>query len=536
LTTYEPGGPWSKIDRDLSDLGPVHISNIHVLANLEPWRYGSPEFIQKAVNAMHVSKGANGLHLYPQASFWDYPYTADKLANGSRLKQIDRDWIWYQAWSRYAWNCHRAPKDEVGYWNQQLGDFYGISNSEAGKIKEAYDQSGEIAPKLLRRFGITEGNRQTLLLGMFMSQLVNPYKYKIYPGFYESCGPEGEKLIEYVEKEWKHQPHVGELPLDIIAQAIAHGDKAIAAIDQVEGKVTKNKEEFERLHNDMHCYREFAYFFENKVKAAKLVLDYQWGKDSKNLDAAIPFLEKSLEHYKKLVDLTKGHYLYANSMQTSQRRIPIGGDNGKNKTWEELYVHYQKELVNFKNNLAMLKGKNGNEIQDAKIIPALLPANISLLTKAATVKLAKGVSLYTDIDSKIEDIAPELVGMNAWVLNAKDQSNEGTIVDFETAAPVKILVGYFRDDQKKFAKAPTLETDASANLFGQSEPVLINAVRFKGLPMVNVHAYSFSAGKNKLLLPKGLCLILGATNSLIETRNAGLAGTGKEETMDWMFY
>ena len=51
---------------------------------------------------------------------------------------------------------------------------------------------------------------------MFMSQLVNPYKYTIYPGFYESCGPEGEKLIEYVEKEWKKQPHVGELPLDIV--------------------------------------------------------------------------------------------------------------------------------------------------------------------------------------------------------------------------------------------------------------------------------------------------------------------------------
>lgn len=36
-----------------------------------------------------------------------------------------------------------------------------------------------------------------------MSQLVNPYKYTIYPGFYESCGPEGEKLIEYVEKNGK---------------------------------------------------------------------------------------------------------------------------------------------------------------------------------------------------------------------------------------------------------------------------------------------------------------------------------------------
>ena len=95
----------------------------------------------------------------------------------------------------------------------------------------AYEESGEIAPKLLRRFGITEGNRQTLLLGMKISQLVNPYKYTIYPGFYESCGPEGEKLIEYVEKEWKHQPHVGELPLDIVNQTEAHGDRSVADID-----------------------------------------------------------------------------------------------------------------------------------------------------------------------------------------------------------------------------------------------------------------------------------------------------------------
>ena len=55
--------------------------------------------------------------------------------------------------------------------------------------------------------------------------------------------PEGEKLIEYVEKEWKKQPHVGELPLDIVAQVVEHGDKAEAlanpdvqaAIEQVTG-------------------------------------------------------------------------------------------------------------------------------------------------------------------------------------------------------------------------------------------------------------------------------------------------------------
>ena len=536
LTTYEPGGPWSQTDRELSQLGPVFISNVHILANLEPWRYGSPDFIRKVVIAMQNIQGANGLHLYPQASYWDYPYTADKLPDGGRLKQIDRDWIWNKAWARYAWNCHRDRKDEIKYWDQQLGDYYGINDRDARKIQEAYDQSGEIAPKLIRRFGITEGNRQTLLLGMFMSQLVNPYKYKIYPGFYESCGPVGEKLIEYVEKEWKHQPHVGELPLDIIDQVVHHGDKAVSSIDSVEGKVTKNKAEFERLRNDMHCYREFAYFFNNKVKAAKLVLDYQWGKDIKNLEAAIPFLEKSLEHYSKLVDLTKDHYLYANSMQTSQRRIPIGGDNGKNKTWAEMLGHYQKELVNYKNNLALLKAKLNGGTSVPMVISALPSANVKLINDISQVKLVPGVSLYTNVESIVEDIAPELKGMNACLLNSDTQMDNGTTLEFENTEPVKLLVGFFRDDQKKFAKAPTLETDAAANLYGQADPVLINALQVDDLPAVNVHAYSFKAGKNKLLLPKGMCLILGFTTGEIKQRNVGLAGTGDEETMDWMFY
>ena len=128
--------------------------------------------------------------------------------------QIDRDWMWYKAWGRYAWNCHR--ENDQSYWKQQLANYYGIDTIAANLILRAYEETGEIAPKLIRRFGITEGNRQTLLLGMKMAQLVNPYKFNIYPGFYESCGPKGEKLIEFVEKEWKGLPHVGELPIDIV--------------------------------------------------------------------------------------------------------------------------------------------------------------------------------------------------------------------------------------------------------------------------------------------------------------------------------
>lgn len=534
LTTYEPRGPWAKIHTDLSSLGSIHISNVHILANLEPWRWSSPEFVQKAVKAMHEVHGANALHLYPQASYWDWPYTADKLPNGDRLKQIDRDWMWYKTWARYAWKCERDRTEEIKYWNGQLEDFYGVTEADARKIQLAYDESGEIAPKLLRRFGITEGNRQTLLLGMFMTQLINPFKYTIYPGFYESCGPEGEKLIEYVEKKWKNIPNTGELPLDIIAQAIKHGDVAVAAIDAVKGKPAKNTDEFERLRNDMHCYREFAYYFNLRVKAAKLILDYQWGNDIKNLDAAIPYMEESLAHYKKLVDLTRDTYLYANSMQTAQRAVPISGLNGTNKTWEELYVLYQKELATFKNNLAMLKTQL-NSPATKTVIPALSLAKIKLISNNSTVKFRAGDSLYSDYPSKIAEVAPELANMSPWFLNANAQREKGTTVEFETDKPVKLLVGYYRDDHRRFAKPPTLETDASANLYGQAEPVLFNAVRIEGLPTINVHAYHFDAGKHILLLPKGLLMVIGFTNVEIKQRNAGLAGVGKDESVDWLF-
>ncbi len=534
LTTYEPRGPWSEIHRGLSDLGSVHISNVHILANLEPWRWSSPDFTQKAVKAMHEVHGANALHLYPQASYWDWPYSADTIPGG-RLLQLDRDAAWYEAWGRYAWNSRRDRDEEITYWNHRFAEPYGLSDNDGAAIREAFEESGEIAPKLLRRFGITEGNRQTLLLGMFMSQLVNPYKYTIYPGFYESCGPEGEKLIEFVERNYSGEPHVGELPLDITAQCVEHGDKAVAAINRVKGKARENKEELDRVANDMECYREFAYFFDRKVKAAKHVLDYQYTKNIAELDSAVPLLAESLEHYRNLVDLTKDNYLYANSMQTSQRRIPIGGDGGNNKTWTELLVHYEKEFENFNNNIAMLKAREAGEIAEMEEIAAATDANVKLKGNWKRVKLAEGASLLANMpDARIKGLAPELVGLSAIHVDGNNQREEGTKLEFDCTEPVNLLVGYFKDDQKKYAKAPKLETDASANEYGQAEPVLTNAIHLDKMPLANIHSYHFEPGSHSLLLPKGYTLVLGFTSDEIKQRNASLAGA--DEAMDWLFY
>ena len=68
----------------------------------------------------------------------------------------------------------------------------------------------------------------------------------------------------------------------------------------------------------------------------------------------------------------------------------------------------------------------------------------------------------------------------------------------------------------------------------QAESKPTNAIRIAGMPLANVHAYHFEAGKHTLLLPKGYTMVLGFTDAQVTPRNAGLAGA--EETMDWMFY
>ena len=530
LTTYEPGGPWGETQKQLSSVAPIHISNVHILANLEPFRWGSPAFTQKAVQAMHRVHGANGLHLYPQASYWDWPYTADKLPGGQRQLQIDRDWMWYAAWGRYSWNCHRG--EDKAYWEKRLADYYGTDTLTAKRIIEAYDEFGEIAPKLLRRFGITEGNRQTLLLGMKMSQLVNPYKYTVYEEFYQSCGPKGEKLIEYVEKEWKHEKHEGELPLDIVDQCVAHGDKAVAAISGLEGKITKNKDEFGRLVNDVNCYKDFAYSFKYKVLAAQQALNYKWSKDVNYLNKAVPLLEKSNEYYMQLVNKTKDTYLYANSMQTSQRRIPVGGDDGKFKTWEEMVPVYEDELNSLKANIKMLTSPQKEDNSNENLVKAE-NAEVKLISNYKRIKLTKGAKLFENRDEAIDSLAPELEGLEALVMNRDTTRIQGGVVEFETDKPVKMLVGFFIDDQNKFASPPKLEIDATGNEFGQAEPVISNAISMSNMPIVNIHAYHLQPGRHTIRLPKGIIMVAGFTDTDLKIRDARLNGLSNE--VDWLF-
>ncbi|HEY6505385.1 MAG TPA: glycoside hydrolase family 20 zincin-like fold domain-containing protein [Chitinophagaceae bacterium] len=540
LTTARPRGAWAELHQTLSRLGSVQIENVHILANLEPFRYGSIDFIQQSVKGMHEVMGGNGLHLYPQASYWDWPYSADSV-RGKRLLQIERDWIWYKAWSRYAWKAGRERNEEVNYWSGLLAAKFGCSIEEGKKILEAYEQSGEIAPKLLRRFGITDGNRQTLTLGMLMTQLINPYRYGLFTLLYESESPEGEMLIQYAEKEWKGELHIGETPVQVIEEVKEHGDNAVAAIESVANAVTKNKEEFERLKNDMHCYKALAYHYSQKAEAALHVLRYKYSGDVKDLEEALPLMEQSIISYRQLVLLTRGTYLYANSMQTQQRKIPLRGVDGTFKTWREVLVPFQNELRHFKTKVDSLKVNTGQaSIQRTALTNAAVTINGNNAQYYVVDSLSK---IFTDTGFSVSVFAGELKGVKGLQQSFHQQVKQGTVISFTSNKPVKVLVGYFNPQKAAFTrdtiylKAPELETNASANDYGQAETKIANALVINGMPAVNIHSYSFTAGRNTLKLAKGVCLILGFVDGeqLIPLYDAGLTETGMKKEIDWLF-
>ena len=348
LTWTDVRGEVLRMHRSLVELGSTHIVNVHLLSNLEPFRWGAPSFIQKAMQSMDRI-GVKGLHLYP-LRYWDWPNSADHPPE----IQFERDWIWFEAWARYAWNPDRDPAAERRYWIGRIAARYGTAEA-ARHILDAYELSGTCAPRLLPRIGITEGNRQSLTLGMLMTQLIDPERYRPEPLLWEGDAPPGERLDEWVRKEWEHKPHEGETPIAVAAEVAESASKAVAAAEAAAPFVTEDREEYQRLVNDMRAIEAQYRYYDAKTRAAALVLRYGYSQDVKDLEQALRLVQESVEHYRRLVALTDKTYREACSVHSISRRIPFRGAPGKYTHWRDCLPEYEKELATFERNLKVVE-------------------------------------------------------------------------------------------------------------------------------------------------------------------------------------
>jgi hypothetical protein len=506
LTSETPRGKYQQYHKDMAQYSGTHMANMHLLSNLEPFRYADFSFIWNSCKAIRDRLDGNGLHLYP-LNYWDWPNTPDT----AEITQIDRDRLWFEIWARYCWKLDRDPAVEREHWIGRLTETYGTRKA-AEKIYEAYNAYGECAPRILRRFGITGGNRQCMSLGMFLEQLTDPKKFRVWQELYDSDSPLGETITQYIANEFANKPHVGETPPHIIKKVLDFSAEAVKQINAAAQFVTKDKEEFDRLRNDIHCIDALSKSYCAKVHAAMMVHRYRHSKVVDYMKKALPLLEESLVHYKKLVELTGDTYNYSNGFHGRQR-IPKSGVYH----WSQLVGDYEKELADFKKKVAALDGKSSTKTGINKTNARPWPAaKFKLLTKGVeTYKVKKGAKVFTDRNYRINDIAPQLVGLTGMRFSHQKAKKGGIIkIDFAVTEPVKVLVGYFDSDAKEWLQVPALEHVAHANDRGGIDPVLGDVADIGdakiNLPKVNIHAFKYGKGKQTLeMIGTGSYIILG---------------------------
>ncbi len=114
---------------------------------------------------------------------------------------------------------------------------------------------------------------------------------------------------------------------------------------------------------------------------------------------------------------------------------------------------------------------------------------------------------------------------------------EGTTVSFYYGEAGEITGGILCRQKPGLLPAPELETNATANDYGQAEVKVANGVFIEGLPAINIHTYSFKPGKNVLQLAKGACLLLGfaAEEAPLRVYDAGLQDKSSRQEVDWIF-
>jgi hypothetical protein len=539
LTTYYPKGKWQETHLALAGLGTTHIMNVHILADLEPFQFNAPLFIQKCVQAGQKRLGGNGLHLYP-LFYWDWPYTPDKVS--PRLLQMDRDYFWFAAWFRYAWNPDREENTEREHWINEFSNYYRISRADAKKLLDAQEHAAQCAPKILGRVGITEGNRQTMSLGMTMSQFTNVNRFRPNRELWNSVARKGEQPDDYMKKEIAGEAHIGETPYDCVDEVRSHAAKALQLCTEVCKDSTN--EELQRLYTDAEAIYYMTENYCKKIEAAMEILHYKYTMDEKcrgdlsYLERAEAYMEEALADYRKLARLTEDTYLYANSMQTPQRKIPF--PNGETYGhWSACLPEYEKEYENFKKHLGELKQGIWpcDHTADVTADP-LEPAPYRLLESKSceTYRMAKGESVFSDCSCKVLKLAPELEKLEGVRMGLGAAIEEGVTVKLELPQDSYVLVGYMNAKGVEWLQLPDLETNTHADDRGGLTVVYAGAIKAESCPPVNIHAYRYEKGTHEIYFGTGAFMIAGvvSADTVLKARNADLGGEGLE-TLDWLY-
>jgi hypothetical protein len=316
-----------------------HIVNLHEVADIKPFRWGSPRWIREMVINWKQA-GIDGAECYGPIS-WRWPYSLDKLEpqqtsfwpEGNKLLSFERDAVWFEAFGRYLWKADRPWPEEADYWTARFAEKFG--NKEAGRLLlQWYDTTGPVLPGLQNLTHVHNMNYFPTAVGkeQMVDAILNTAACtRDYP-----AQPVDSFFFDRYKQEY-NLPNLANrvtMPVAAYANKLAAGQTVADAMtpDKVVDLLVKlaeeghglaeafhkaaiqNQDEAARFVGDSQALVYVAQAWREKVLAAIAKRCYQRTQDVKYAQSLREHLQRSIEVYEKLVALTDKTYVNATDM------------------------------------------------------------------------------------------------------------------------------------------------------------------------------------------------------------------------------
>ncbi len=331
------------------------IVNIHMAANLEPFRWTPPVYIQKCMINSNAA-GADGLHLYPRKS-WRWPYGCDL---GDQSLQWERDRLWYEMWGRYAWNPQRPVDEEKEYWTENIALNMDAEATLTGEVSElmleAFELSADALPAIQRLFWAGHDNHTVVTAGLLIAQMENAEGVPFLP--LDPVISPRDYFGNSDDLSGSFQEFSGRItPVDVLKEKISELDLALEKIDEA---ITLNPEAsalIQSYRQDIQAMLLTTRFYLEKTQAVKFRNEFLDNSDqTRSRKLFLESLENSVEIFRELAELTEGTY---ESLSDVPAITPVKLEKCPYH-WNDLLPLYEKELEIYRELMKEIGGKDFN--------------------------------------------------------------------------------------------------------------------------------------------------------------------------------
>jgi len=317
-----------------------HIVNLHEIADVKPFRWGSPLYIREMVGEWKKI-GLDGAEVYGMVS-WRWPYALDKLEpeqsdfwpEGPKLLTFERDAIWLEAVGRYLWKVNRPENAERAYWTTRLGEQFG-SKRAGESLLEWYNVTGPVLPGLQNLTHVRNMNYYPTAVGKeqrvdaildtkkcdanYPARPVDSYFFDRYKKKYnlpELTNRIPMPVATYAEKLAAGQAVTNAMTPDRVAALLVEmAEEGLHLAEPARAAATKNQEEAARFVTDSRALVLVAKAWREKVLAAVAKRAFQKTGQEKYAQELREHLRQSVAIYEKLVALTDTTYVNATDMR-----------------------------------------------------------------------------------------------------------------------------------------------------------------------------------------------------------------------------